>query len=139
MAGDIIFARRGDLGRCALVTSKEEGWLCGTGSLRMHPRSEMVHSPFLNRVFSTRGIAEWLVLQSVGSTMDNLNTSILARLPIPVPPLPEQRAIAAYLDWETAKLDALAAKVRAAINRLDEYRTALISAAVTGKIDVRDV
>ena len=56
---------------------------------------------------------------------------------IPVPPLPEQAAIAAYLDAETAKLDALVAKVVAAGERLQEYRTALITAAVTGKIDVR--
>jgi restriction endonuclease S subunit len=51
----------------------------------------------------------------------------------------EQRAIAAFLDRETAKIDALIAKVREAIERLKEYRTALISAAVTGKIDVREV
>jgi hypothetical protein len=54
-----------------------------------------------------------------------------------VPPNPEQEAITAFLDIETAKLDALIAKVREAIERLKEYRTALISAAVTGKIDVR--
>jgi restriction endonuclease S subunit len=57
---------------------------------------------------------------------------------LPYPPLHEQRAIVNHLDRETAKLDALAAKVRAAIGCLDEYRTALISAAVTGKIDVRE-
>jgi restriction endonuclease S subunit len=51
-----------------------------------------------------------------------------------VPPISEQRAIAAFLDRETAKIDALIAKVREAIERLKEYRTALISAAVTGKI-----
>jgi type I restriction enzyme S subunit len=56
---------------------------------------------------------------------------------VPVPPLPEQAAIAAYLDEETAKLDALLGKVEAAVERLQEYRTALITAAVTGKIDVR--
>ena len=56
---------------------------------------------------------------------------------IPVPPLPEQAAIAAYLDLETQKLDALVLKVEAAVERLQEYRTALITAAVTGKIDVR--
>ena len=55
-----------------------------------------------------------------------------------VPALPEQRAIAAFLDRETAKIDALVAKVREGIERLKEYRTALISAAVTGKIDVRE-
>ena len=57
---------------------------------------------------------------------------------IPVPPLPEQAAIAAYLDKETAKLDALVGKVEEAVERLQEYRTALITAAVTGKIDVRN-
>jgi restriction endonuclease S subunit len=57
---------------------------------------------------------------------------------VPVPPESEQLAIVAFLDRETAKLDALAAKIREAIDRLREFRTALISAAVTGKIDVRD-
>jgi len=56
---------------------------------------------------------------------------------VPVPPLPEQAAIAAYLDAETAKLDTLVAKIVEAVERLQEYRTALITAAVTGKIDVR--
>ena len=55
------------------------------------------------------------------------------------PPLSEQASIAAYLDTETGKLDALLAKVEEAIERLQEYRTALITAAVTGKIDVRSM
>src|SRR5579885_1109178 len=54
------------------------------------------------------------------------------------PPEPEQRAIAAFRDRETARIDALVAMVREAIERLKELRTALISAAVTGKIDVRE-
>jgi type I restriction enzyme S subunit len=56
----------------------------------------------------------------------------------PLPPLPEQVAIADYLDRETARIDALTERVRNAIDRLQEYRTALITAAVTGKIDVRE-
>ena len=55
-----------------------------------------------------------------------------------VPHLSEQRAIAAFLDRETAQIDALVAKVQEAINHLKELRTAFISAAVTGKIDVRE-
>jgi restriction endonuclease S subunit len=54
------------------------------------------------------------------------------------PPTDEQRAIAAFLDRETAKIDALVAKISEGIEKLKEYRTALISAAVTGKIDVRN-
>ena len=56
---------------------------------------------------------------------------------IPLPPLVEQRAIADYLDRETTKIDRMVEKVEAAIERLREYRSALITAAVTGKIDVR--
>ena len=73
-----------------------------------------------------------------GSGQPNLNTDIVKALGVPFPPLPEQAAIAAYLDGETAKLDALVGKVEEAVERLQEYRTALITAAVTGKIDVRN-
>lgn len=69
--------------------------------------------------------------------MDIINLGLLGELIIPLPPLPEQTAIATYLDRETATIDQLVAKVEAAIARLQEYRTALITAAVTGKIDVR--
>jgi len=55
-----------------------------------------------------------------------------------VPPKDEQHRIADFLDRETAKIDALISKIQEAIERLKEYRTALISAAVTGKIDVRE-
>jgi len=56
---------------------------------------------------------------------------------VPLPPISEQRAIAAFLDRETARIDALIEKIRKSIDLLREYRTALITAAVTGKIDVR--
>ena len=63
---------------------------------------------------------------------------MLSAIRVPTPPLPEQAAIAAFLDRETVKLDSLAAKVHNAIELLKELRTALISAAVTGRIDVRE-
>ena len=59
--------------------------------------------------------------------------------PVLEAPIKEQTAIATYLDRETAKIDKLVEKVESAIARLQEYRTALITAAVTGKIDVREV
>ena len=61
----------------------------------------------------------------------------MARIKIQYPPLPEQKAIAEYLDQETAHLDDLKAKIETLLARLGEYRAALISAAVTGKMDVR--
>lgn len=137
--GDIIFARRGEMGRCALVTAAEAGWLCGTGSLRMRLKLDVAYPQFLNWILSTSGVRDWLLLESVGATMDNLNTTILARVPLSVPPFDEQVAIASYLDRETAKIDALIAKIREGIEKLKEYRTVLISSAVTGTIDVREL
>ncbi len=71
------------------------------------------------------------------ATLPILSQGDVADILMAIPPLPEQRAIADFLDRETAKIDSLVAKVEQAIERLQEYRTALITAAVTGKIDVR--
>lgn len=72
-----------------------------------------------------------------GSGQPNLNTDIVRALDVPLPPPIEQRAIASLLAEELSRHDAVVAGVGAAIERLQEYRTALITAAVTGKIDVR--
>ena len=138
LQGDILFARRGDVGRCSLVGKQHEGWLCGTGCLRMRPCPESAESSYLLSLLSTQGVGDWLGNESVGSTMQNLNTSIIGRIPVAIPGLAEQRRISEFLDRETTKINALVAKVRDAGNRLKELRTALISAAVTGKIDIRE-
>lgn len=79
-------------------------------------------------------LTEW---RKEGATVESLELERVKNCALPFPPLTEQIAISAYLDEETAKLDALAGKVEDAVERLQEYRTALITAAVTGKIDVR--
>jgi type I restriction enzyme S subunit len=134
--GDIILARRGELGRCALVTATEAGWLCGTGCLRLRPRRDVVIPEFLALVLSTRGVAEWLKLHSVGSTMDNLNTAILAGVPIPAPPVDEQWALLKRLHDDVTKLDGIRDRTMQSVVKLRELRSSLITAAVTGQIDV---
>ena len=74
-----------------------------------------------------------------GSTFTELSRDRLTSVYLVLPPLDEQQAIADFLDRETARIDALIEKVQESIDKLHEYRTALISAAVTGKIDVRIV
>lgn len=93
---------------------------------------------YLRRVLESR--YDWLRSESsgAGSTRAALTCEFLRAIQVSVPKNAEQAEIAAFLDCETAKLDALVAKVRDAIDRLKELRTALISAAVTGKIDVRE-
>lgn len=83
-------------------------------------------------------VRHYLSAIATGSTYDAVAADDVGAAPVCVPTIEEQQAIADFLDRETAKIDALIAKVREAIERLKEYRTALISAAVTGKIDVRN-
>lgn len=132
---DIIMARRGEIGRCAFVEEEQAGWLCGTGSLLI--RFHKGNSRFFSTVISSGGFSKKLELHAVGTTMLNLNPTIVGRMLVPVPPLEEQYQIVAYIDRATKKINQSISKAREAIARLQEYRTALITAAVTGQIDVR--
>ena len=74
-----------------------------------------------------------------GATRDKLTQSDMRSIPVQLPPLHEQHAISSYLERETRKLDALASTAGEVVEMLKEYRTALITTAATGKIDVRDL
>src|SRR5690606_24521087 len=82
---DVIIARRGEMGRCAVVTEREDGWLCGTGSLILRPAS-VVSPAFIALYLRSPGTVTQLSDDSVGSTMRNLNQGILVRLPFTLPP-----------------------------------------------------
>jgi len=87
---------------------------------------------------NTRDFKRYVLNSLVGGAMTRFTLEIISKFKLIAPLVSEQTAIATYLDRETAKIDQLVAKVEAAIARLQEYRTALITAAVTGKIDVRE-
>jgi type I restriction enzyme, S subunit len=78
-------------------------------------------------------LVEW---RKEGATVESIEFELLVNTISPIPPLCEQLAIIAYLKYETAKIDALISRIRDGIEKLKEYSTALISAAVTGKIDL---
>ena len=136
--GDVVFARRGEMGRCAEILSGEDGYICGTGCLQIRFKDNAL-SAFFASYLQTEFIRDYLKLESVGSTMDNLNTEILSKIPIPLPPLPEQQAIADYLESQCAAMDSQRKNLEKSIELLREYRASIITHAVTGKIDVRDV
>ncbi|KYN64188.1 restriction endonuclease subunit S [Pantoea agglomerans] len=135
--GEIIFSRRGELGRCAVVKKNNEGWLCGTGSLKAKLTKKIIPD-YAYTLISSEGVVSELTLESKGSTMANLNTETLGRVRLPVPPISEQEAILDYIKIISDKYDYLIRYADTAIRLMQERRTALISAAVTGKIDVRD-
>ena len=134
-SGDLVSIRVGYPGVTAVVPEELDGSNCA--SLMITRRSDRASSGFLCLVMNSAvGKAQFAMLQN-GAAQEQINVSDAVDFLVPMPPVPEQQAVATFLDRETAKIDALIAKVGEAIERLKEYRTALISAAVTGKIDVR--
>lgn len=95
--GDIIYGRRGDIGRRALISEREDGWLCGTGCLRISLGESVLESAFLYYYLGQPEVTAWIANQAIGATLPNLNTSIIRSIPITYPSLPAQRKIAAIL------------------------------------------
>ena len=134
--GDVLFTTEAPLGNVALVD--REGIALAQRIIRFRMNPDHFDSRFTLFAMMSDYFQVQLLTLSTGSTAEGLKASKLPMLWLVAPPVTEQYAIAAFLDRETARIDALVAKVRDAIERLKELRTALISAAVTGKIDVRE-
>ena len=98
-AGDILFARRGvqATGLSAIVTSRQEGWLCGTGAILLRITDEAIDPEFLSFLLSAEESVLWLKQHAVGAVMPNLNEGVIRQIPLTLPPLAEQKAIAAVL------------------------------------------
>ena len=135
-ADDVLIVRTGRAGAAVVVPPELDGANCI--DLLIVRRSERLLPQFLYYVMNSRVVGAQVSVDSVGAIQEHYNTATLSNLRIPCVPKSEQRAIAGFLDRETTKLDTLIARIREAIDRLRELRIALISAAVTGRIDVRE-
>jgi type I restriction enzyme S subunit len=134
--GDLVIARRGEMGRCAVVEDGQEEKLCGTGSILVRPLDWM-RTDFMAHIIRSEYSRASLSLNSVGSTMENLSAAIVGKLRIPVPPRDEQAQIVDWIRSIASSYQSLANNSVRAIELLQERRSTLISAAVTGQIDVR--
>lgn len=104
--GDIILGRRGEMGRCALVSEKEKGWLCGTGSLFIRPKKAGIFAEYLNTLLSSPAIKLYLESESLGATLPNLNKGIVGNIKVP---LPTDAALNKYFNFR-AKYESLKSK-----------------------------
>lgn len=128
---DFLFARRGDIGRFALVDKSNEGWVCGTGCLKVRMQPS-VNPIFMASYLTLKPVIEWLNLNAVGQTMLNLNTSILSELPIVLPSEKEQTMIGETI----ASLDNKVALSSAKLDSLQIVKKALMQDLLTGKVRV---
>ena len=126
------------LGRCCVARLKGLEANVNQHVCIIRPDQRQSDPVFLAYSIESQSLQDQIFNNENGVSRDALNFEQIGSLVLVEPTITEQRAIAAFLDRETAKTDALIAKVQEAIDRLKELRTALISAAVTGKIDVRE-
>ena len=136
--GDLLFARSG----ATVGKTFRFGMNCGRAAhagylvrARFNPLKCI--SRFVQYFTLSTKYWDWLRSSFIQATIQNVSADRYAKLEVPLPQLPDRQAIVVFLDSETARIDALIDKVRQAIDHIHEFRTALISAAVTGKIDVR--
>jgi type I restriction enzyme S subunit len=134
-AGDLVAVRSGQPGATAVIPPDLDGCNCIDVIIIRRP---VVGSEFFLCWYLASGAATTqFSTGSGGAIQQHFNVGTAVDLIVAVPPAKEQSAIAAFLDRGTAKIDALIAEAERAIALLKERRTALISATVTGQIDVR--
>lgn len=95
--GDIVYSRRGDVERRALVRATEDGWFCGTGCLKVRLGKGVIDPNYASYYLGHPEVREWIVRHAVGATMPNLNTSIMESIPVLLPPMYCQQSIVAVL------------------------------------------
>ena len=105
VSGNIIYPRRGDISKCALITSKEDGWVCGTGCIKVDINQQIANSTYVMYVLCQSETVNWIESNAVGTTMLNLNTSILSDLPIKLPSLNTQKKLANIVSSFDKKID----------------------------------
>lgn len=135
-AGDVIYSREGErFGLAALVPTGVD--LCLGQRMMMFRTTEEYNSGYLMWALNSDSVYQQVISDIGGATSPHVNISDVINFAIPTPPLDEQQAIAFKVLRRTSGIDALVSEAQSAITLLQERRAALISAAVTGKIDVR--
>ena len=124
-----------DIGVPALVRETADDLVCGYHLARLRPLKKKMNGAFLFRCLQAKPVRVQLELAANGVTRFGIPKSEIGTMRLPVPPLPQQRAIADYLDRETARLDALVAAKKRVLGLLSEKRHALITRAVTRGLD----
>jgi type I restriction enzyme S subunit len=133
--GDVLYTREGErFGLAALVPPGVK--LCLGQRMMMFRTNRRVLSAFLMWSLNGQFAYHWLKQSTAGATSPHLNISDIRNVLVPLPPLDEQRSIVKQIDKRFERKEAIAIAISSSIDRLLEFRSALISAAVTGQINV---
>jgi type I restriction enzyme S subunit len=134
-SGDIVFSRRGDVEKHALIGEREAGWLCGTGCLLVRPGSSWTASTFLSMALDAPNTRTWLVQHAVGATMPNLNTGILGSVRLVLP----SSALLAAVERLISVSEALRSQNASTIETLAILRDTLLPRLISGQLRLPEV
>ncbi len=131
--GDIVIGRRGEMGRCAVVTEREDGWLCGTGSFFIKP-STRCDTRYLVRYLRSESCKAMLENIAGGAVMPNLSNTDLGNLSFYLPPLDRQIEIVEQIDCLHAEILRLAGIYERKLAALEELKMSLLHQAFNGEL-----
>jgi type I restriction enzyme S subunit len=130
---DVILGRRGEMGRCAVVSEKEDGMLCGTGSLFIRG-GELLNATYLCHLLSSQKIVSYFENSSSGTTMSNLNQGIIRSCEISFPPLPDQQRIVEEIEFRLSQAEAAEARIAEALQKTEALRQSILKKAFSGEL-----
>ncbi|MBU0973477.1 MAG: restriction endonuclease subunit S [Proteobacteria bacterium] len=136
---DLLVTTRGTIGRCLIVPHDAEKGILHPCLMRLQINQKQILNSYLKVLIGESGfVFEHLKLMSNATTIEVIYSESLKEVWLPIPPVDEQYKILEHLNESIGELEAFTHKVEIVITRLQEYRSALITNAVTGKIDVRN-
>ena len=129
---DIVYGRRGDIGRRAFIGERQAGWLCGTGCMRLRPDQKLIDPRYLFDTLGRPEIAGLIASRAQGAIMPNLNLKIMISVPIPTPPLELQRNYAALVAPVNKLIETLVEQNQ----KLKDARDLLLPRLMNGQIPI---
>lgn len=129
---DIVMGRRGEMGRCAAVTEKEDGWICGTGSIMFRLKDDF-DAVFYAQILSSPNVVHYLEENATGTTMKNLNEEIVKHIPVPYITRQQQSAISQKIDAALSVCDSIEKTVDTALKQAEAMRQSILKQAFEGK------
>jgi type I restriction enzyme S subunit len=131
--GDIVIGRRGEMGRCALITDVEDGWLCGTGSFFIKP-SNRCDAAYLVHLLRSEGCKQQLEKIAGGAVMPNLSNTDLSNFVVELPSIDEQKRIVFQIELAGQDIEKLKSIYRQKLTALDDLKKSLLHQAFSGQL-----
>lgn len=130
---DVVLGRRGEMGRCAVVSENENGMLCGTGSLFIRGGKNL-YAKYLCYLLSSQRIIAYFENSSSGTTMSNLNRGIVENTEIPLPSLPTQQRIVQEIETRLSACDEVEKQIAESLQQAEALRQSILKKAFSGDL-----